>query len=319
MYLIYNHILSLMITVFWHKIPDTDAITSALVYAHYLTESWEKAIAMSLWAINKETRYVLEEANVSAPELMQELPEGSIIALVDHNESGQSIDQLNRYHLHSVIDHHRLWDLETWYPLLLRFEPFASTNSLLYKMYKEQWIVITRKIAVLMLWGIISDTLYFRSPTTTEFEKKIVPKLAKIAKIKNIEKFANKMFDEKSDLGDISTYDLIKNIDAKDFMFGGKKSLVACIETTNPWYCINRKDDIISTISDIKSKEWYHSILFCTIDILNETNTTIVADKHDEEILEKAFGSKTFEGIADLGDRISRKKTIIPSLEKTLN
>ena len=186
-------------------------------------------------------------------------------------------------------------------------------------MYKEQWITITRKIATLMLWGIISDTLHFRSPTTTEFEKKIVPKLAKIAKIKNIEKFSRTMFDAKSDLGDISTYDLIKNIDAKDFNFGGKKSLVACIETTNPSFCMARKDDIISTINDIKSKEWYECILFCTIDILNEKNTTIVADKNDEAIVHKAFGSQTHEGVADLGDRISRKKTIIPPLEQALS
>lgn len=308
-----------MISVIWHSTPDTDAITSALVYAHYLREIGEQAQAIRLWDINKETQYVLDQAKISSPKLVTSLDEGSHIALVDHNESTQSIDHLDRYQLHSVVDHHKLWDLETSHPLLLRFEALASTNSILYKMYQERGVVITAPIATLMLGGIISDTLYFRSPTTTSFEKSVVPKLASIAEISDVEAFASTMFSEKSDLGDISIYDLIKNVDAKDFTFGGKKSLVACIETTNPDYCLARKDEIVETISDIKSKEWYDCVLFCTIDILNEKNTTIVADKADEQVLEKAFGARTTQGIADLGDRISRKKTIIPPLQEALS
>ena len=309
-----------MIFVLWHKVPDTDAITSALVYANFLNQIWEIAQAVTLGIMNKETAFVLQQARVTAPEniLWIWLPEESIIALVDHNETGQSIDNRALYTLHSVIDHHKIGDLETWYPLFLRFEPLASTNSVLYKMYKEQNIEITRSIATLMLWGILSDTLHFRSPTTTDFDKHIIEELAIIADITDVEKFALQMFTEKSDLWDISAYDLIKKVDAKDFIFGEKRSLIACIETTNPAYCIKRKDEIIETMGTIKQTEWYDFILFCVIDILQERNTTVVASDIEAEIIKKVFDTDVIDGLADLGDRISRKKTIIPPLEEVL-
>jgi manganese-dependent inorganic pyrophosphatase len=307
-----------MIYVFGHTVPDTDAITSAIVYAHFLSETGNKATPLALWESNKETLYVLNQAWVIIPDRNDELPEWSIIALVDHNESAQSISNRSIYIIHSVIDHHKIGDLETWYPLLLRFEALASTNSVLYKMYKEAGVTIDKKIATLMLGGILSDTLHFRSPTTTDFDRSLVPVLAQIADIEDVEWFAMQMFAAKSDLGDISAYTLIKDIDAKDFTFAGRRSLIACIETTNPNYCMARKSEIIDTIRTIKSEEWYDFILFCVIDILNEQNITLVASDKEAEIIKKTFGADTVDGQANLGNRISRKKTIVPFLEEIL-
>lgn len=307
-----------MITVFGHKVPDTDAITSAIVYAHFLTATGHQAQAVALGTINNETRFVLEQAKVTQPDTVDVLPEGSVIALVDHNESAQSIDNRSQYTIHSVVDHHKVANFETGYPLMMRLEPLASTNSILYKMYQEAGIPIPREIAVLMIGGILSDTLHFRSPTTTEQDKLIVAQLNQIAQIADLEAFALAMFAAKSDLGDISAYDLIKNVDAKDFTFGTQKSLVACIETTDPNYCLRRAEEIRSTIRTIKQSEGYDFILFCVVDILNERNTTIIADEIEAQVVQKAFGADTVDGLADLGDRISRKKTIIPPMEERL-
>lgn len=307
-----------MITVVWHKVPDTDAITSAIVYAYFLQQTGHNAQAVMLGQANKETLFVLNQSGFSLPEIVEKLPEGSVIALVDHNELAQSIDERAKYIIHSVVDHHKVANFETGYPLMMRLEPLASTNSILYKMYRESNIEITPQIATLMLGGILSDTLHFRSPTTTDFDRTIVTTLASIAGITDIEWFAMQMFAAKSDLGDISAYDLIKKVDAKDFVFGSQQSLIACIETTNPDYCLNRKDEIISTIRTIKASEWYDFIIFCVIDILNEKNTTIVAGTIESEIVKKVFGADTVDGLADLGNRISRKKTIIPPMEEHL-
>ncbi len=307
-----------MIYVIWHKVPDTDAITSAIVYAHFLNHTGHKAIPLALWEANKETLFVLKQAEVTVPDINDDLIEGSTIALVDHNESEQSISNIKNYTIHSVVDHHKMWDLETWYPLILRFEPLASTNSVLYKMYKESWIAIDKQIATLMLGGILSDTLHFRSPTTTDFDRNIVPELAHIAQIDDITSFAMSMFTAKSDLGDISMYTLIKEIDAKDFTFAGRKALIACIETTNPDYCLSRKTEILETIRTIKSEEWYDFILFCVIDILQEKNTTLVVSDVEAKIIKDVFDTDTVDGQADLWDRISRKKTIVPVLEEKL-
>lgn len=307
-----------MLYVVWHRVPDTDAITSAIVYSHYLNQIGHQSIPLALWEANKETLFVLSQAWTTLPDINNELVEWSTIALVDHNESAQSIPNIKNYILHSVIDHHKIGDLETGYPLILRFEPVASTNSILYKMYKEANITIDKRIATLMLGGILSDTLHFRSPTTTDFDRLIVPILADIAQINDIEWFAMQMFAAKSDLGDISTYTLIKDIDAKDFTFSGRRSLISCIETTNPNYCLSRKSDIIDTIAKIKQEEWYEFVLFCIVDIINEKNTTIVQSDVEEKILKDVFDADTVDGLADLGNRISRKKTIVPPLEEKL-
>ena len=262
--------------------------------------------------------FVLNQADMALPEVISSLEQGSVIALVDHNESAQSIDNRDQYTIHSVVDHHKVANFETGYPLMMRLEPLASTNSVLYKMYTESGVTITPQIATLMLGGILSDTLHFRSPTTTDLERELVPVLAAIAAIDDIDGFAMQMFAAKSDLGDISAYDLIKTVDAKDFTFGAQKSLIACIETTNPSYCLNRKEEIIETIRTIKASEGYDFIIFCVIDILNETNTTIVADALEAEIVKKVFDADTVDGLAHLGNRISRKKTIVPPMEEIL-
>ena len=307
-----------MLYVVWHKVPDTDAITSAYVYAHFLNKIWQEATAIALGDINKETQFILDHAGCTAPIYITELPEWSSIALVDHNESGQSIENRGEYMIHSVIDHHKIWDLETAYPIMMRVEALASTNSILYKMYKESGVEITRDIAVLMMWGILSDTLHFRSPTTTDFDKQIIEELNTIAQIDNIEEFAMNMFAAKSDLWEISAYKLIKEIDFKDFTFGELKAGIACIETTNPNYCLSRKDEILDTIRMIKAQEWYDFFLFCVVDIIAENNTALIATDEDANIVKNVFGADTLHGLADLWNRISRKKRIVPDLEKIL-
>lgn len=307
-----------MIYVLGHKVPDTDAITSAMVYADYLKRRWYEATPIALGSANNETRFVLDHLGLSYPEIMLDLPTGSQIALVDHNESGQSIDARDQHSIHSVVDHHKMGDLQTSHPLLLRFEPLASTNSILYKMYREAGLEIPQHVAGLMLSWILSDTLHFRSPTTTAEDKAIVDELQKLAGVSDLTDFAMKMFAAKSDLGDISVYSLIKETDFKEFTFGSLKAGIACIETTNPSYCLNRKDEIINAIKTIKAEEWYDFILVCVVDIINEHNTTIIASQTEADIVSKVFGADTVEGLADLGARISRKKQIIPDLESKL-
>jgi manganese-dependent inorganic pyrophosphatase len=51
-----------MITVLGHKVPDTDAITSAFVYANFLNQTGHVAQPVRLGECNKETIYVFEQA-----------------------------------------------------------------------------------------------------------------------------------------------------------------------------------------------------------------------------------------------------------------
>ena len=123
-----------------------------------------------------------------------------------------------------------------------------------------------------------------------------------------------KMFDAKSDLWDISVIDLIK-YDYKEFDFNGTKAGIWTLETTNPSYALGRKEEILEWLKEIKQNDNLDFIMLSIVDIIWEKNTTI-ALKEDSEIIEKVFNTKIEDNLADLKNRLSRKKQIVPDLTK---
>lgn len=300
------------IKIFWHKNPDTDSVLSAIIFADYLNKKWYKAEAYKLWELNNETKYLLELFWEKTPETIKELKEWELIWLVDHNEKTQSINNIENLKIEYIIDHHKI-DFSYSEPINVRMEKVWSTASVLYKMYKESNFEISEKLAKLFISAIMSDTLMFKSPTTTKYDIEISKELQVISKINNLEEFAMKMFDAKSDLWDISAEEIIK-YDYKEFDFSWIKAWIWTLETTNPNYAFWRKQEIIESLKKIKENDSLDFILFSIVDIIWENNTSFVLDWKDSEIIEKVFNSKVENNIVDLKRRLSRKKQIIPEL-----
>lgn len=301
------------IHVLGHKIPDTDATISSIVFTEYLKTKWVHAEAYKLWDLNNETRFVLDYAWINEPSTIKTLEPKSKIALVDHNEYTQAIDNLADLEIHYLVDHHKIWNLATNYPLFIRTEKLCSTSSIVYKMMREDWIIPSKEHATLIISAILSDSLHFRSSTTQQEDKFIVEELNLIASIPNIEEYALAMFQAKSDLWNITVEELIK-IDYKEFDFNGKKAWIGSVETTNPNYSLNRKTEILEWMQKIKTTDNLDIILLSIVDILNEKNTTIVYWETEELIIKNVFWIDTVDNLADLWNRLSRKKDIIPQL-----
>lgn len=301
------------IHVIWHKIPDTDATVSSIVFAEYLKTKWEHSEAYVLWNINNETRFALDYAWVSVPEILNALEPKSKVALVDHNEAVQSIDNIWELEISYLVDHHKIGNLVTDYPLFVRTEKLCSTASIVYKMMKADWIKPSKEHATLIISAILSDSLHFRSSTTQMEDKFIVDELNHIAQIPNIEEFALEMFKAKSDLWDITIEELIK-IDYKEFEFKWKKAWIWTVETTNPDYSLTRKEEILAWLERIKKNDWLDFILLSIVDILKEKNTTIVLWEHEKMIVKNVFWAETIDNLADLWNRLSRKKEMVPQL-----
>jgi manganese-dependent inorganic pyrophosphatase len=298
--------------VLWHKNPDTDAILSAMIYVKFLETQGKAAQAIKLGTCNNETRYCLAQLGWEEPELMQMLQAGSKVTLVDHNEISQTIDGIESLDVVGIIDHHK-FAFTTSAPIEIIVKPIASTCSVIYWLWKETGAAIPADVAKAMLMGIYSDTLYFRSPTTTEYDKVIASELASLAWVTDGEGLSLAMFAAKSNLGDISVRDLIL-IDYKVFEGGSKKFGSGTIETTNPSYTLGRKDEIIADLVTLKQEQWLDMIMLSVVDILNETNVTLYADDTDKGILESVFGATGEDNIISLWNRISRKKQIAPAL-----
>lgn len=308
-----------MLHVFGHLNPDTDAITSAVVYAGLLTRQGVEARAFRLGEPNFETAYVLRELGVELPPLLPELPAGAAVALVDHNESAQSVENLAELRVLRVVDHHKLGDLTTASPPYLRFEPVGCTGTLLLKLHREAGLSIEQQDAALMLSAILSDTLHFRSPTTTGEDRDAVDFLAPVAGIKNVEAYALAMFAAKSDLGDTPAETLLR-MDYKAFPFGDPAAPqlwgIGVIETTNPGYVFGRQGELLAAMDHVKAEDGLSGVLLSVVDILNETNHTLVLGATEAKVLREAFGVETQAQLANLGHLISRKKQIVPTLER---
>jgi manganese-dependent inorganic pyrophosphatase len=308
-----------MTAVFGHLNPDTDAITAAMVYAHFLNRTGQAATAYRLGELNNETAFVLQAAGAEAPALLPGLEAGQSVALVDHNESAQSVPNLAELNVTQVIDHHKLGDLTTAQPAYLRFEPVGCTATILLALHREAGLDLAPLEARLLLSAILSDTLEFRSPTTTVRDREAVQFLAPIAGIEDISSYAMQMFAAKSDLGDVPAERLLK-MDYKVFPFGPEARPwgLGVIETTNPGYVFGRQAELLAAMHAEKDRAGLAGILLSVVDILAETNRTLVPGEAEAAVVRGAFGSEVNGQLADLGHRISRKKQIVPALEQYL-
>ena len=303
------------IHVVWHKVPDTDCVLSAIIACDYLVKKWyHKATPYIQWNLNKETEYLLSQLGIETPETKTSFAEWANICLVDHNEEFQTLDNLSELNVEWLIDHHKI-NFETPTPLYARVEPICSTASILYKMYIEWWFEITKEIWTMMLACILSDSLLFRSATTTKEDIQIAEDLKTITGISDFESFAMPMFNAKSDLWDMEIEKLIK-YDYKEFDLNWTKAWIWTLETTNPWYGLGRKDEILAWLEQIKKADNLDFMMLSIVDIIWEKNTTIVLDWDDTNIVEEVFSCKVENNLADLKNRLSRKKQVVPELTK---
>jgi manganese-dependent inorganic pyrophosphatase len=193
----------------------------------------EEAHAIVLGEPNLETQFVFEQAGIPLPEVVTSLPAGTEVVLVDHNEASQSIEGRDTLIVDTVIDHHKVADFVTAGPVKMRLEKVGCTCTILAEIFIEHGYTPAPAMALLMISAIVSDTLYYRSPTTTERDKKAVEHLIEIAGITDLETYSMDMFASKSDLGDMPAEDIV-TMDYKTFDFYGKTMGIGVLETTNP-------------------------------------------------------------------------------------
>ncbi len=303
-----------MKSIIGHKNPDTDTICSAIAHQVFLANRGVEAKAFALGEINNETKFVLEKFGVDSPEVINKLPQNSEIILVDHNEEGQSIENLKELNVVEIIDHHKI-NFQTDKPIRIQIEPLGSSCSIIAKKFMAKKIEIPPAIAQILIAGIISDTLYFRSPTTTETDKQLVERLNVTAKIEDLEKFSLEMFDAKSDVENLSTEELVR-LDYKTFDFSGHKFGLGVMETTNKDFGLKRKDEILEILKKIKEEERLEAVYFSVIDILKEESRTLCSGEVEKKLWTELFQVENREEILFVKDLISRKKEIVPVFEK---
>lgn len=308
------------VLIIGHQNPDTDSVVAALAYAELKNKldrenHYQAGVAGSL---NNETKFVLRRFRMPALPLFKSLThwKGKVIIL-DHTEPAQSPPGLEGDKIIEVLDHHRLGGLQTSQPLFVRVEPLGSTSTLVAKIFRENKLKPTKKVAGLLISGIISDTLYLQSPTTTDDDRKLLVWLNKIAGLGELKTYATSLFKAKSDITGIPLTTIITK-DYKEFQFGSKKVGIGVWETVDPESILSNKEKITIALKRLKEKHRLDLLYFMVVDILKQKSEMIIIDTPEEEVARKVFGGEVVKNLLSLGGRVSRKKEIVPPLEKFL-
>ncbi|EAG4710315.1 manganese-dependent inorganic pyrophosphatase [Listeria monocytogenes] len=300
--------------VFGHKNPDTDTICSAISYAELKKAQGADIEAVRLGELNSETAFVLDYFQVTAPRLVQTVAnEVSEVALVDHNERQQSVDDIDDVTVTAVVDHHRIANFETSDPLYYRAEPVGCTTTILLKIFRENEVEVSKTVAGLMLSAIISDTLLFQSPTCTEEDKVAAQKLAQIADV-DIQSYGMEMLKAGADVSKKTVAELL--LDAKEFNMNDNKVEIAQINVVDVNDVLSRRAEVEALMTQNIVDKGLDLYLFVITNIL--TNDSVgIAIGSKTAVVEEAYGVKFVENQAPLKGVVSRKKQVVPILTDT--
>ena len=297
--------------IFGHKNPDTDSITSSLVMANLEKKLGnEEAVACRLGNINKETEYVLNYLGIEAPELIDGVEDGANVILVDHNNPKESVENLDNVNILKVVDHHAVV-LTTGYPLFYRAEPVGCTETVLYKLYRENNVEVDKTIATLMLSAIISDTLLLKSPTTTAEDIKAVEELAGIAGI-DPQSYGLEMLKAGTDLSSFSIEEIL-SLDAKEIDIKGVKVLINQVNTASIPDVMTKKAELEEGMNKVIAEKGLDLFVLLITDIVNSNSQTISIGAR-ADLVEKSYGVTLVDNTALLEGVVSRKKQVIPVL-----
>lgn len=235
------------------------------------------------------------------------------IILVDHNEKSQAVDGINEAEILEIIDHHRIGSLETISPIVFRNYPLGCTSTIIYKLYKDRGLEVEPKMAGIMCSAILSDTLMFRSPTCTDYDKKMAKELAEIAGI-DIESFALSMFEAGSNFGEKSIEDIFYS-DFKTFVSGDNEFGVAQVSAVTDNQLNDVKNRIYPAMEKCAIDKNLNMVFVMLTNILEERSELIHIGNVNMENVKLSFPGSIMDGDSLILDKVvSRKKQLVPGL-----
>ena len=304
----------MVLQVFGHKSPDTDSTGSPIIWAWYLNEiQGIPAQANLLGEPNNEALFMLEHWQLEKPKIISEIAPAAPVIIVDTNNPAELPDAINQADIRAVIDHHKLvGGLETKAPIDITIRPLACTATIMYDLMGADAAKMPRAVKGAMMSCILSDTLAFRSPTTTDHDRALAEALAKELSV-NLSDYAGQMFAAKSDVSAFSDAELLR-MDSKSFPVGDQTFRVSVLETTAPHVVLARKAALMEAMGRVAQEDNVDQVLLFVVDILAEEATLLVPNEAVKSVAEKSFDVCVDGDSVVLPGVMSRKKQIVPQL-----
>ena len=236
-------------------------------------------------------------------------PRRKRVVLVDHNEFAQSVPGLDQAEILEIIDHHRLADIQTGSPIFFRNEPVGSTATIVAGMYQERGLMPQPALAGLMAAAIISDTVLFKSPTTTATDQRMAKRMARIAGV-TLEDLGQVVFSA-GNVGDKSAQELLLS-DFKEFHIAGHYLAIGQITCVDSHLLMQRKAEFLDAMAELQRKNGYELVMLMITDVLLSGSHLLYLG--DVDAVRQAFNVDIRDDTCFLHKVISRKKQIVPML-----
>jgi manganese-dependent inorganic pyrophosphatase len=309
--------------IFGHQKPDTDSVVAAMaleyLYKNEPAFGYDSPQAVIVDPINPETTFLFEKFGVTAPKQItaDDIKENEQVVLIDHNEETQRLEDLDPDQIVEIVDHHKA-NINFGKPIFMTFKTWGCSCTIVYYMMKKNNVKPDKTLASLMLAAILSDTVGFKSATTTDKDIKFAKQLSEIAQIDDIAAFTLEIFKAKSNLAEMSCEKIVKN-DYKIFEFE-EKTFIGQIETVEQAELLaSKKDCLLKAMAKVKQEEDVEVLFLVITDILKINSKLLILSDDEKEVAEQAFDGEVEDNILDIGSKMSRKKEIAPEIEKALS
>jgi manganese-dependent inorganic pyrophosphatase len=236
-------------------------------------------------------------------------PEPRHVILVDHAESGQSVDGIESAHIVEILDHHHIGSIETRVPVRATFDPVGSTSTLVLERFYQSGLEPSRPTATVLLGAILSDTVIGNSPTTTERDRTAIRHLERLLDV-DATVFGREMFERGSDVATTPVESLLHR-DQKDYEVSHGTLSIAQIETAGK-ILAHRLPELLAALRVQHDADGHVLSAVMVTDILEQHTQLLVAG--ETAPVERAFGKGVDGGIIDLPGVMSRKKQVAPRL-----
>ena len=297
-----------------HLNPDTDSICSAIAVAYLKTAQGIPAQAIAQGPVNAETRYVLATFKLPQPPIVSRVA-GRRVFLVDHTDYSQAPADLKQAELIGFADHHKLGGLTSDRPVEVWAAPLGAAATVVTRMYDSAGVDIPQGVAGCLLAAILSDTVRFKSATTTADDKKAADRLARIAGVTDLDAMGRQLLEAKADIRGKSPAELL-NGDLKTFAMNGNKVAIAQLEFADLTLIRSMKDGLLEAMRELK-RDGYHSVFLMLTDV-SAVATELLWVSDDPAIVEQAWGLKSESNALWMPGVMSRKSQIVPALQSAL-
>ncbi|HWQ75699.1 MAG TPA: putative manganese-dependent inorganic diphosphatase [Syntrophomonas sp.] len=237
------------------------------------------------------------------------------VILVDHNEKQQAVDGVEEADILEIIDHHRVGDLQTIFPIYFHNEPVGSTSTLIAEKFIANKVFMANNVAALLMSGIMTDTMIFKSPTTTAKDKRVAQELQRICGLDPVE-WGKKLFAESSRVDKQTDLELISE-DLKEYVSGSTMFAISQVETIDLDQFAERRKHLVATMEELCVRKGYALMCLMVTDIFEEGTDLIIAGELSS-LVEEEFQHDHVKGGIFLKGVLSRKKQVVPVIYEML-